>query len=196
MLKIQPITYQRNSSSSLKLISYKHLVKNKEIRSKYREWLNDKKNIASIGSKELSKTIFTDKDIDQAFERFTSSTCHGFFLYCMQLKMYIGTVKLDKIDWYNRTAEDGILIGERSCHGQGYGTIAYELLLDYAFNVLDLKIIRGGCNELNYGMRKIFEKLGYKQTHITENTDFIDKQWSNHIYFEIKKENLKAFLHT
>ena len=195
MSKIQPNIYQGRSSNRLKLVSYRHLTKDKKLRNKYREWLNDKENIAPIGSKELSEKIFNDKDIENAFERFTSTTCHGFFLYCMQSKMYIGTVKLDKIDWYNKTAEDGILIGESRCHGQGYGTIAYELLLDYAFNMLGLKIIRGGCNELNYGMRKIFEKLGYKQTHITENTDFIDKQWSNHIYFEIKKENLKAFWH-
>lgn len=166
------------------------------LKNKYKDWLNDKKNLAKIGSKELSEKIYTDKDIELAFERFTSSTCHGFFLYCVQLKMYIGTVKIDKIDWDKRTAEDGILIGERSCHGQGYGTIAYKLLLDYAFNMLELEMIRGGCNELNYGMRKIFGKLGYKQTHIAENVDFIDNQWSNHIYFEIRKKNLKGLLKT
>lgn len=191
MTQEQPSMYQAASSDTIKLMSYKHLIKNIKLRNKYKEWLNNKKNIALIGSRELNEKIYTNKDIELAFERFSSSTCHGFFLYCVKLEIYIGTVKIDKIDWCRGTAEDGILIGESRCHGQGYGTNAYKVLLDYAFNMLELKIIRGGCNEQNYSMRKIFEKLGYKKTHVAKKTDFVDNQWSNHVFYELKKENLR-----
>ena len=189
MVKTQPSMYESESTDRIKLISYKHLIEDLELRSKYKMWLNDKKNLALIGSRELTEKIYTNRDIELAFERFTSSTCHGFFLYCLEMKMYIGTVKIDKIDWLKKTAEDGILIGESSCHGRGYGTISYKLLLDYAFNMLDLELIRGGCNEKNYGMRNIFKKLGYKQTHIAERVDFINNEWSNHVFYELKKED-------
>ena len=60
--------YQERSSNRLKLVSYRHLIKDKKLRNKYRGWLNDKKNIAPIGSKELSEKIFNDKDIEHALE--------------------------------------------------------------------------------------------------------------------------------
>jgi diamine N-acetyltransferase len=50
----------------------------------------------------------------------------------------IGTAELRRIDRTMRTAEYGILIGEKDCWGKGYGTETTVLLLDYAFTVLGL----------------------------------------------------------
>ena len=50
----------------------------------------------------------------------------------------IGTIGLSSIDRVHRRAEYGILIGEASARGQGYAREASALILDYAFNELQL----------------------------------------------------------
>lgn len=50
----------------------------------------------------------------------------------------IGVANLSAIDAFNRTAEFGIMIGEREYRGKGYGTEATRLMLDWAFHCLGL----------------------------------------------------------
>ena len=51
---------------------------------------------------------------------------------------HIGNVGLHKIDWVHRSAELGILIGDKSSWGKKYGKKAWELITNYGFNVLNL----------------------------------------------------------
>ncbi len=50
----------------------------------------------------------------------------------------IGTTFLNDIDHANRRAEFGVIIGDKTCWGKGYGTEAARLMLDYGFNLLGL----------------------------------------------------------
>ena len=49
-----------------------------------------------------------------------------------------GNTGLHEVDYRNRTASFGILIGEPECRGKGYGTETTRLMLDYAFTALGL----------------------------------------------------------
>jgi RimJ/RimL family protein N-acetyltransferase len=53
----------------------------------------------------------------------------------------IGTMALANINWKDRIATTGAVIGEKAYWGKGYGTDAKMALLDYAFNVLNLRKI-------------------------------------------------------
>jgi RimJ/RimL family protein N-acetyltransferase len=53
----------------------------------------------------------------------------------------IGSMGLHSINWKDRTAMTGALIGEKDCWGKGYGTDAKMVFLDYAFNTLNLRKI-------------------------------------------------------
>lgn len=50
----------------------------------------------------------------------------------------VGSVFLRDIDRAHRKAEYGIFIGEDDARGKGYGSMAAELMLDYAFHELKL----------------------------------------------------------
>jgi len=50
----------------------------------------------------------------------------------------IGTCGFHEIDWENRSAEFGIMIGEKSFWGQGWGRKAVRLLLSFGFEDLNL----------------------------------------------------------
>ena len=63
---------------------------------------------------------------------------YGFAIYERANLRPIGQTNLRDVNTVHRTAEFGILIGERDCRGKGYGTEVAQLILDFAFNGLNL----------------------------------------------------------
>ena len=53
----------------------------------------------------------------------------------------IGSVGIEDIDWVNRTAETGSWLTRPEYRGQGYGTEAKHLLLEYVFDQLQFHIL-------------------------------------------------------
>ena len=81
-------------------------------------------------------------------------------LFEKQTNIYIGNAKLGPIDWINRTAEYGRMIGVKSTHGKGYGTQMAKLLLHYAFMLLNLNKVTAGAVADNMASIKSNEKIG------------------------------------
>ena len=75
----------------------------------------------------------------------------------------IGSCSLFDLDHSDRKAELGIMIGDKSCWNQGYGTEAIELLLDYGFNILNLNNIYLKVFEYNERAYKCYNKVGFKE---------------------------------
>lgn len=73
----------------------------------------------------------------------------------------IGNCGLHKIHWKNRSAEIGIVIGEKEYQNKGYGTEAIELLLEYGFNTVNLNRIELTVYEYNKRAIKTYKKLGF-----------------------------------
>ena len=74
----------------------------------------------------------------------------------------IGTLAFDSIDWRVRSAEFGIMIGEKSFWNQGYGTEAVRLLVQHGFTTLDLNRIYLHVFETNPRAIRAYEKAGFK----------------------------------
>src|SRR5205814_2669717 len=74
---------------------------------------------------------------------------------------HIGNIKLGPIHWIHRYAEIGLLIGEKSCWGQGYASEAIRLVTTYAFERLNLHKVTAGCYATNVGSVRAFEKAGF-----------------------------------
>jgi RimJ/RimL family protein N-acetyltransferase len=73
----------------------------------------------------------------------------------------IGNCGIHNIDWKNRVADVGIVIGEKELQGKGYGTEAMELLLEYAFNTLNLNRIELLTYVFNERALKSYKKVGF-----------------------------------
>ena len=74
----------------------------------------------------------------------------------------IGFIGLDGINWVHGEAWLGIGIGDRMYWGQGYGTDAVRLALEYAF--AELNLYRVTLNVFAFNKRAIrsYEKAGFK----------------------------------
>lgn len=75
----------------------------------------------------------------------------------------IGGTTLRHIDWIHRTAETGTGLLAAADRGQGLGTEAKHLLLEYAFHDLGLHAINAMVYERNARSAAALEKQGYRR---------------------------------
>lgn len=75
---------------------------------------------------------------------------------------FIGVIGLHHIDWKDRHAETGTVIGERDAWGNGYGTEAKLLLLRYAFEELGLHKVHSRAYAFNGRSIQYSLKCGYR----------------------------------
>lgn len=74
----------------------------------------------------------------------------------------IGNTSLFGIDWHCRSAEFGIMVGEKRYWDQGYGTEAVRLIVKYGFKTLNMHRIWLRVYETNPRAIRAYEKAGFK----------------------------------
>jgi RimJ/RimL family protein N-acetyltransferase len=88
--------------------------------------------------------------------------CVDFTIYERATNHPIGSAYLHDIDFRNRTAEFGIVIGEANARGKGYGTETARLMLMYAFTTLGLAHVMLRVYSFNYAGLRAYEKAGFR----------------------------------
>lgn len=74
----------------------------------------------------------------------------------------IGTANLVSIDWKNRNAFHGMLLGDKDIRGKGYGVDTVMAVMRYAFDELGLARLDGDMIEYNAASIKLYtEKCGW-----------------------------------
>jgi RimJ/RimL family protein N-acetyltransferase len=76
--------------------------------------------------------------------------------------VHIGNIGLHDLDWKNRSASMGIVIGEREYWGRGYGSDAITTLLGFAFSEMNLHRIHLSVFDFNERAIRCYEKCGFR----------------------------------
>jgi RimJ/RimL family protein N-acetyltransferase len=179
-----PSILRNGHEPEVELVPFQLERSNADLKTRYLGWLNDLDVVRSIASPALME-VKGPEFVESSFERFTRADSQGFFVRCRADGAFIGTAKLDGISSYNHTAWDGIMLGEGGYQGRGFAPKVYRILLAYAFQTVGLRRVNGGCNEHNHPMRKTFARLGYRHEGRIREVDFIDGEYSDHLYFGI-----------
>jgi len=119
-------------------------------------WRNDPRIMAWTRQSHL----LTDADMDAWKERIKAPDIQMFGIYANYNDA--GTCGLTSINMLHRTAEFSLLIDPEQ-QGNGYGTVALKLLLNYGFNNLGLRLIWGEVFDGNDAARKSYSKIGFKE---------------------------------
>ena len=101
---------------------------------------------------------------------------------------HIGNTGLHAVDWINRSAETGTLIGEADCREKGYGSEAKELLLEYAFQTLNLHRIGSHTMAFNQRSAAYLRKTGYVEEGCWRKAIFRDGEYHDAIFFGLLRE--------
>ncbi|MGD8794936.1 MAG: GNAT family protein [Anaerolineae bacterium] len=92
-----------------------------------------------------------------------SSTDVGFAIRTVADGALIGTIGFYEIEWANQAAWLGMGIGPREAWGQGYGTEALRLALQYAFDELNLHRITLTVLAYNERAIALYERAGFQR---------------------------------
>ncbi|KKM95529.1 hypothetical protein LCGC14_1187300 [marine sediment metagenome] len=142
-------------------------LREKDATEKYASWINDP---------EVNKFLSTKKTTVKELREYIkdhynnpNSLLLGIFL--KESNIHIGNVKLEPIDFKDKIATMGTLIGEKKFWGKGYATETYKSLINYAFNILKLEFIDAGLPVGHIGASKALQNVGFKTILVRE--DFI-----------------------
>jgi len=92
-------------------------------------------------------------------------------------KKPIGQIGLGHIDWINGWANAFLQIGEPDYWNKDIGTEATKLLVEYAFNELNLNKLHGGVCVKNIASWTVAEKLGFQLEGIREKEWYVDGEY-------------------
>ena len=104
---------------------------------------------------------------------------------------YVGSAFLNSINERNGTFGIGLVM-EKACRGQGLGTAAMRILLNYAFNERRLNKYNGFVVEGNLASEHMLKKLGMTHEGVRRETIFHKGEYLNEIHYGITAKEFNA----
>lgn len=126
----------------------------------YAQWVNDQETTLYMSSGIFPKNAESLKKYITDYANNDNGILLGIFL--KKSSKHIGNITIHQIDWVNRNAKIGILIGDKKSRGKGYATPVIRVLSQHAFDRLNLHKLYAGIVKDNEASRRAFEKAGYK----------------------------------
>ncbi|QNO15048.1 GNAT family N-acetyltransferase [Alkalicella caledoniensis] len=123
-------------------------------------WSNDIE--VAIRTGDVTDMITYDQQ-KKYLEGMNNSRSYAFFIIRQEEGEVIGIARLMRVDLINRKALMGMFIGERGNRSKGIGTEATNLLLDFGFNILNLRNIMIETFSFNEPAIRTLKKVGFKE---------------------------------
>ncbi len=147
-------------------------VRRSDVGPRYVRWMNDPDVTRYLESR---YTPHSAESLQEYVRRLEGDSNQPFFAICrFEGREHIGNLKIGPIDWRHRRADVGLLIGERSCWGQGYATEAIDLAVRFAFETLSLNRLEAGCYQPNEASARAFEKCGFRREGLLRERSFLE----------------------
>jgi RimJ/RimL family protein N-acetyltransferase len=143
-------------------------------------WMNDPEITATI---KLNLGVSRRQE-EAFFDRIESGSDTDFvWAIVTEESRHIGFISLNEINWRNRWATGGLVIGERSAWGRGYATSAVKVRTRFAFEELGLHRIEG--HTMNPAMKRVYAKCGYQHEGIARALFWRGGRWHDADLFAI-----------
>ena len=160
--------------------------------SHLQRWANDPDIQSMLGGWHFP---VSERDQRQWFEALSLNSPNQRFAVDMIGEGLIGTANLVSIDWQNRTAFHGMLIGEGKWRGRGLAQETVNTLMRYAFDELNLYRIDTDIIEYNSkSLRLYLEKCGWQKEGVRKNWYFRKGRRWDKILIGMTKEAYEAFV--
>ena len=108
----------------------------------------------------------------------------------------IGIANLVEINWKDRNAFHGMLLGDKDMRGKGYGMDTIMAINRYAFDELGLVRLNGSMIEYNEASLKVYlQKCGWKQEGIKKKHYYRKNRWWNQVVVGITDIDYRELMH-
>lgn len=156
--------------------------------------LKDTKNIIKWRNSPLVRPnfiyqeLFTEETHIKWYEEYiTKGKAIQFIIICDEVE--IGSVYLRDIDYQHKRAEFGIFIGEEGQQGRGVGAKAARLILDYAFNVLELNKVFLRVLLQNEKAARSYKNVGFYEEGVLRKDVFLHGGYCDVVVMSVLKDD-------
>jgi RimJ/RimL family protein N-acetyltransferase len=153
-------------------------------------WFNDMEVALPLGDEVY--TPFSLGKSQEIVQSIIKQQQHIFSIVDNDKDILIGRCLLFGIDSVNRNAMLGIVIGEKEYWSRGYGQDATRLLLEYAFNMLNLNSVMLGVMEFNQRAIHCYQKVGFREIGRRRQTRIIGERKFDVILMDIVAEDFQS----
>lgn len=154
----------------------------------FTEWLNDMALTKYLTIIRNSYTVNREKEILEQM----AHKDHAYAIVDIEINKAIGIVSLHNFDHINNTCELGLFIGDKDYWNLGYGEEATRLLLDFAFNILNLNNLMLLVLEFNIRALKCYQKIGFNEIGRRRQAYHIAGRRYDVIYMDLLNEEFES----
>jgi len=135
-----------------------------DVNDRYLSWLHDSQVTNNLASPDtLSKTSI-DQLKEYVRQRLEVNNVWFWKIVQNSSLVHIGNVKLEPISPAYGYAIFGIMIGDRTAWGRGFGTEATRLSINAAFSIAEINNIYLGVKKSNAAAIAVYKKMGFRET--------------------------------
>ena len=152
-------------------------VQPEDVNADYQRWMNDPEVVRCTESRFHTHSLEQIREYVQSVQNDPTSV---FFAIIEKASgKHIGNVKIGHMQPVHRSADVGIIIGDRGCWGKGYATEALKLVAGYAKETLKLHKLWAGIYANNPGSVAAFRRAGF-----VEEGRFVQHWFSDGVYVD------------
>ncbi len=129
------------------------------------------------------------QDQEKWFGSISCNSIHQRFAIHTEELGLIGTANLVEIDWKNKNAFHGMMLGSKEMRGKGYGLDTVMAVMKYAFEELGLQRIDTTIIEYNVASLNLYAKCGWKKEGVQRKWYFRKNQFWDRIIVGVTNED-------
>ncbi|MBN1428237.1 MAG: GNAT family N-acetyltransferase [Anaerolineae bacterium] len=118
-----------------------------------------------------------------------SESAYYFSIHTLESDLLIGNCSLFAINQRNRSADFGIVVGEKAYWGRGYGSDATRILLGFAFQEVNLNRVQLEVFDYNARAIRSYEKVGFAREGVRRQALFREGAYHDIILMAILRDD-------
>lgn len=158
-----------------------------------RKWVNDPEVVDNLSDIFLlPHSLDTTEEFLDSVLKGTRQNAYSFVIAEKNTETYIGQIDLLYINWKNRFAEIGIVIGDEVNRGKGIGTEALMVLQEFVFNRLNMNRLEIKVHSYNTRAHRCYLKSGFKEEGRLRQVFYIHGKYFDTIVLSMLKSEFES----
>ncbi len=161
-----------------------------DLTDEYIAWLHDPDVTRFL---ETGRFPTTPEALRAYLRRFETGDDLAFAIVDKASDVHVGNVALNHVHRVHRTADTGLMIGRKEFWGRGFAFEAWSLLIEHAFERLNVRKVVAGVIAANVASHRVLLRLGFKEEGVLRAHYFADGAYRDGVVLGMFRDEFHKF---